>query len=314
MKKEELLFGQFNKLMQSNFEQLHKESDFAFTTETDKEVLWDLYLDSFPEGTNEIYRERREFDCSRCRGFIKKFGNVVFVKDNKLVSIWDFQADAKYNVVIRELAKYVKSRPIKDVYLSSKNTVGSSPNHEVGKDGGVVRTWEHFYASLPDKFVNSSSDTIPEKLNGYRTSKGVFERSLNEISKEAVETVLDLIMQNFLYKGEEWKGVLETFLALHKKYYKLKSEKEKDNFCWITSATVGGAINKIKNHSIGTLLTDVTDETDLNEAVRKYEAIVAPTNYKRPKAIFSKKMLGDAKNKIEELGFKDSLQRRYAHF
>jgi hypothetical protein len=51
---------------------------------------------------------------------------------------------------------------------------------------------------------------------------------------------------------------------------------------------------------------------DLDEAVRKYEAIVAPTNYKRPKTIFTKKMLEDAKKTIEELGYMDSLSRRYA--
>lgn len=51
---------------------------------------------------------------------------------------------------------------------------------------------------------------------------------------------------------------------------------------------------------------------DLDLAVRKYEQIVAPANYKRPKAIFTKKMLDDAKNTIKELGYIDSLARRYA--
>ena len=51
---------------------------------------------------------------------------------------------------------------------------------------------------------------------------------------------------------------------------------------------------------------------DLDAAVRAYETIVAPSNYKRPKAIFTKKMLEDAKKTIEELGYMDSLERRYA--
>jgi hypothetical protein len=51
---------------------------------------------------------------------------------------------------------------------------------------------------------------------------------------------------------------------------------------------------------------------DLDTAVRKYEVIVAPTNYKRPKAIFTKKMLEDAKKTLEDLGYMDSLNRRYA--
>ena len=51
---------------------------------------------------------------------------------------------------------------------------------------------------------------------------------------------------------------------------------------------------------------------DLDEAVRRYENIVAPTNYKRPKAIFTKKMLEDAKKTIEDMGYINSLPRRFA--
>ena len=51
---------------------------------------------------------------------------------------------------------------------------------------------------------------------------------------------------------------------------------------------------------------------NLDLAVKKYEQIVAPANYKRPKAIFTKKMLEDAKKTITELGYMDSLQRRFA--
>ncbi|MBO5969874.1 MAG: hypothetical protein J6S14_15410 [Clostridia bacterium] len=68
----------------------------------------------------------------------------------------------------------------------------------------------------------------------------------------------------------------------------------------------------MRNHSIGTLLTDITEGTDLETAVKRYENIVAPTNYKRPKAIFTQKMLDDAKKKLEEMGYMNSLGRRFA--
>ena len=61
---------------------------------------------------------------------------------------------------------------------------------------------------------------------------------------------------------------------------------------------------------IGTLLVNVSNDMDLDTAVKKYEQIVAPANYKRPKAIFTKKMLEDAKKTISELGYMDSLNRR----
>lgn len=75
---------------------------------------------------------------------------------------------------------------------------------------------------------------------------------------------------------------------------------------------VGDVVGKIRGHSIGVLLVDISEGMDLDSAVRRYEQIVAPTNYKRPKAIFTKKMLADAKKTITELGYMDSLSRRFA--
>jgi hypothetical protein len=137
-------------------------------------------------------------------------------------------------------------------------------------------------------------------------------RSLNEITEDSLLTVLELISQNSLYKGEEWEPVLRKFLLYHKEYHKIKNKKEKEFYGWEVSAETGPVIGKIKNHSIGVLLTNISEGMDLDEAVKKYEAIVAPSNYKRPKAIFTQKMLDEAKKKIEELGYMDSLQRRFA--
>ena len=71
-------------------------------------------------------------------------------------------------------------------------------------------------------------------------------------------------------------------------------------------------VGRIRNRSMGTLLVDLSEGMDLDLAVKKYEQIVAPANYKRPKAIFTKKMLEDAKKTITELGYMDALQRRFA--
>lgn len=103
-------FKEFKTLLQENFKQLTKEVDYLFEVDVDKDELWNLYLDSFPEGTNEIYRERREHDCSCCRQFIKNIGNAVVIKDNKIKTIWDFTTnDTTYQPVINALSNYIKS-------------------------------------------------------------------------------------------------------------------------------------------------------------------------------------------------------------
>src|SRR5690242_10554655 len=98
-------FKEFKKLLQENFRKLTQDTTHLFEVDLDKESLWNVYLDSFPIGTNEIYRERREHDCSCCRHFIKNIGNVVVIKDNKVQTIWDLTTnDTIYQSVIDALS------------------------------------------------------------------------------------------------------------------------------------------------------------------------------------------------------------------
>ena len=153
--------------------------------------------------------------------------------------------------------------------------------------------------------------TIDTELAKRRDTAHVFGRSLSEISMEAIDTVLELIESNTLYKGTEWKSPLYE-LRTHKLKYDSLPDEKKILYAWANAEKAGMVLGRIRNHSIGVLLTDVTNGEDLNIAVTRYEKIVAPTNYKRPKAIFTAKMLEEAKRTITELGYIDSLQRRYA--
>jgi len=303
---------EFKKMLQENFALLTKDATCLFEIDVDMEEFWNLYLDSFPPGTNEIFRERRKADCSCCRHFIKNFGNAVVIEKNSVRTIWDFDTGAaNYQPVIEALSMYLKSKPITGVFINKDKKIGTNNNYERLADGNVI-TWEHLYIELPDKLVDCSSKSIGELQGTYRDTRNVFKRSLEEITQEGIQIILELISQNSLYKGEEWGSVLKEFLKHKKAYTKIASEAEKENYTWEHSAKVGAALGRIGNHSIGTLLVNVSKEMDLDTAVRKYEAIVAPTNYKRPKAIFTQKMLEEAKKTIDELGYMDSLSRRYA--
>lgn len=81
------MFKDFVKAIQKNLQQMSKDSSRLFTVNVDTEELYNLYLDSFPADTNEIYRERREYDCSCCRHFIRDVGNVVSIKNGELHTI-----------------------------------------------------------------------------------------------------------------------------------------------------------------------------------------------------------------------------------
>ena len=48
----------FKEALQKHFAEMTKDVTHLFEVEVDKDELWNLYLDSFPAGTNEIYREK----------------------------------------------------------------------------------------------------------------------------------------------------------------------------------------------------------------------------------------------------------------
>lgn len=304
-------FDIFVSRMQKHFEDEMKGCARLYTVNVDKDEMWNLYLNSFLPGTNVLFRKRREYDCSCCRHFVKSIGAVVAIKDGTVHTIWEFEAGSpEFQKVCDTLDAFVKRNTISDIYISKFKRIGTAHNYE--EINGRSYKWTHMVLDLPDKWVNHGGKSNESIQGEYRDTKNVFKRSLDEISMEAVDTVLELINSNTLYKGEEWKTQLTEFKKYKTEYEKL-SDSQKDLFAWEKSAEVGPVIGRIRNHSIGTLLVNISEGMDLDQAVQKYEVIVAPANYKRVKAIFTKKMLEDAKKTIAELGYMDALQRRFAN-
>ena len=310
-------FREFRAAIQKQFDKMQKNAEKLFVVNVDKDELWDTYMNAFPEGTNPIFRKQREFECSCCRQFIKNIGNVVSINNGIVSSIWDIRlnvtdGDNKFQIVADAMSAFVKAHPVCDIYISKESKIGTEYNFEETEDGTPIR-WEHFQIILPEKYLNKSRRDSNETVKaGFRDTRNVFKRSLDELSMDAVDTVLELINSNTLYKGEEWKHVLTEFRKYKRDYDAIKSDELRELYAWEKSIKAGTVVGRIRNHSMGTLLVDISNDVELDEAVRKYETMVAPSNYKRPKAIFTKKMLEDAKREIEEMGYMPSLSRRFA--
>lgn len=301
-------FTDFKTAVQRNMDEM--TSSDLFRTDVSKEDLWTTYLSSFPEGTNPIRRERTEHDCQCCKQFIRACGNVVSItSDNKLTSIWDVDVGGYYQVVADALSRLVKEKYVVNKFLHYEQTLGTDFNHQLNEDGSIT-TWNHFYYKLPRTFVVAKKG-IDTKLGQARDSYHVFKRGLDEISIDAANTVLELIGQNSLYRGEEHKQAVTWFLMHKKQFNKLRSEYEKNNYAWSMSSVVGG-FQRIRNSSIGTLLLDLSQGKDLDVAVKAFEAMVAPANYKRPTALITKSMITNAQKKVKELGIEEALPRRHA--
>jgi len=304
-------FNDFNQRLRDSLDAVLEAEDHLFVVDVTGDELWETYLESFPPEHNQIFRKRREHDCSCCRHFVKEFGAIVSIIDNKVKSIWDFDADSEvYQPSIDALNKLVLSKAVRDVYVTKNEKHGTHHSNEMLEDGNV-RQWNHFFVELPAKIVSNSSDSEASVMGNLRTSKEVLQRSFEEIKPDAVDTVLDMIAENTLYKGEEWVRQLRALQKMQQEYLSLPTD-QRDNYCWSTSTKIGPALSRIRSHSIGVLLQDISSGMDIMDAVQRYERIVAPENYKRPKEIFTQRMVEQAQAKVKELGFIESLPRRFA--
>ena len=311
-------FKEFRALLQNHFNEMVSDGNPLFITDADEDKLYNLYLDSFPAGTNELFRKRREYDCSCCRRFVKNIGKLVaFDNNHKIVTVWDFDAkSAKYQPVVDALAAYVKSCAIVNPYFVNRNMIGSGSmfgtemNYEYDENHKDVHTWDHFAVKIPRRFIVRPDD-VATKMAQWRDSATVYRRSLDELTIDAVDTVLELIAQNSLYRGKEFENAVKVF-KIHKIEYDHTPAENKDAYVWLAPACGDMGQLRIRNTAIGTLLINLSEGMDVDSAVTAFEKVVAPANYKRPKAIFTKKMLEDAQKTVTELGYMNSLGRRFA--
>lgn len=299
-------FKNFQAAIQRQFNAMKNRQ--LFRVDIEKDALWDTYLASFPEGSNPIYRERTEHDCQCCKHFIRSMGNVVAVSDDgKLMSIWDTEVtDFVYQGVADAMARLVASGSINETFLHYEETVGVEKNTQLFEGRGAI-IWQHFQVQTPPQFTRKNAD-IASTLSGPRTTKEVLMRGLSEITVGALDTVLELIDQNSLYRGSENRFAVDRFKSL-KHGFDLTTDK--NTFCWLKSGEPE-SVARIRNTAIGTLLVDLSNDMELDDAIKSFESKVAPANYKRPTAVVTKAMIEKAKHAVEELGFTASLQRRYA--
>lgn len=304
-------FPVFAKIVAKSFQAIVKEPD-AFVVDIDGDVLFQRYLAAFPEGTNPIFKKNTEHDCSCCKQFIRRVGSVVAINDGKLATIWDDAAEdapAPYNIVAAVLRGTVQVASTCDLFRVGQNetSFGAAVTRSLDPDTQKALTWDHFYTGeVPRKYRVASPDQV---RGDYRTTVQVFERGLVELTPDAVETVLGLVMANNLYRGEEHKPALVQFQKVQREYLSKSEGRERNLFVW---ANADNPAARFRNTVIGTLVQDLSEGKDLEHAVKSFETKVAPTNYKRTTALITPGMVKKAMETIEVLGLESALERRFA--
>ena len=265
--------------------------------------LFEDYLNAFPEGTNPIFRERTEHDCNTCKHFVRNLGKVVTIQAGKINTVWDLKdLPCPYDIIAKTLNEKVQAAAIVSVFRTSYDTYGHAKNAD-NHDAHI--TWHHFHGKAPRQCVTRDPGSEKSKAE---SKAAVLRRGLDEIRQDDLDAVLDLIKQNAIYRGREFEKSVQDFKKLQKQYIK---EGRKQTFAW---EHLSAPASTFRNSVIGTLLTDLASGDDIETAVKKFEAKVAPANYKRPTALITPRMIEDAVAKLRDLDLEEAIDRRLATF
>lgn len=328
---------EFNNKLQKQFDQMCKSGKLFRVAMTGQQV-WDLYLNSFDQ--DPIFRDPSSstHNCNLCNNFIRRYGNIASVSEDYTIStMFDIEIDGEFLPVSQALSKAIKSSPISEVFFetfaelnslpyescsktSSKFQLGLAKNvkrytkEEAEKFGVVkpneIREFNHLHLFLPAQFVDTTGKSVESIMADYRSSKEVFQRAMETISLDTLNLVKDLILQGSLLDGQTHLFKIEQMIPLKKQYDELAAS-QRDNWCWITSYKL--TIAKFRNELMGTLCSELSEGKELNDACQAWNKRVDPVNYMKTTAPITKKQIEQAKLFVEENGYTESFNRRFAN-
>lgn len=289
-----LNFPAFSAAVSARFAQMSTEELYVADVDTD---LFTAYLLFFPEGTNPIFRTNTEHDCSCCKQFIRNVGAVVTADGG---TVWDTPGlGHPYDLVSAAMAALVRAAPIKTVFRTKESKYGTPFNF----DTKTEQRWDHFHATIATRHRSNDAATIRGQIE---SAQQVLRRGLDELKDEAIDTVIDLIDSNSLYRGAEHLEAVKAFRELKRGY---SAAPDKARYVW---SKIDDRAARFRNTVIGTLVTDLSESVELERAVRSFESKVAPQNYKRTSALITPRMIDEATSKLNELGLESAINRRHA--
>lgn len=329
---------EFNKKIQTKFTEMSKTGKL-FRVQLTGQQIWDLYLSSFSKENDPVFRDPNStsHNCNHCNNFIRRYGNVVSVDaEYGITTMFDVDADEEFKNTAKALSTAIKASKITEVFFetftelnklpyescSKSNTVfqiGTAKNikrytKEESEKYGVVkpdeiRTFNHIHLMLDKQFVDVSGSSVEAIMANYRDAKNVFQRAMETISIDTLNLVKDLINQGSLLDGATHLYKIEQVIPMKQEYDKLP-ESKRDNWCWVTSFKLPFA--KFKNELIGVLCTELAEGEELNKACQSWNKRVDPANYMKVTAPITKKQIEEAKQFVEENGYAESFDRRFA--
>jgi len=289
---------EFKKIGQTMADYIGDRKEF-YRTDADKEKIVEIYREGFPEGTNPIFNERREYDCNTCFHFLRNMGQVV---DENGKSILRASMTYPLDVVLSKVADYVEGCNIVEPFLTDIPQAGKMltvlQEPVLGHD-----KFYHFFYNIEQDGRMFDKDATAElgRIRGRMTALG----NVLAVDEEVLDTVLGYINEG-IYRGDTYKAMVESAKTLKPQY---DSSKDKNLFL---ARNWGEPASHLKGSAMWILIDEIVKGTPLQDAEKKYLMAVDPTNYMRAKSIASERQVKAAQKFLKDEGYSESIFRRHA--
>lgn len=264
---------------------------------TDIENLYDVFLNNLP-----LY-VRQTYNCRACRNFVNRYGSLVHVNDNGYLEpvMWIYAGSSSiFENAVEAVIEAITNAKVTGVFITSEKTLGTPKT-------GI---WEHMAVNVPKRMIYSgrlytASQVSAEKLEDFK----MLAKAVNDYSIETVESAVNLLRSDYMYRGNKILGIAEWFLDVQKS---AKNNRNRRNILWKKVATAPSGFCHISSSMIGTLLDDISEGMPIEDVQRRFNEKMDPLKYQRPQVAPSAGNVARAEKIVAELGLENSLKRRFA--
>lgn len=282
----------------------HSFTDYAaplFTT--DATDLFDIFLNGLPE------EARQHYNCRACRNFVNRYGGLVVIASNATTVpvMWTI-SHPFFAKAIDDVKMAVDKAKVTGVFLTSEKRLGTPKT-------GV---WTHMSVDTPKYLIHKDRYGLKNAEQAMTEKAEDFKMLMNAVIKyktSTVETAVNLLKTDSLYRGEKILGMAEWFLAVVKSTRSGRNPYDSGAFrnnIWRFVAIAPAGFCHVSSGMIGTLLEDIENGLDYELVERRFNEKMNPTKYQRPQALPSAGNVKRTEEIVAKMGIANSFKRRFA--
>jgi hypothetical protein len=282
-------------------EVLRRAPDAIFSARLEpSESLFALFLDNLPP------EHRRSHDCSCCRSFFKRYAAAVVVNERGVTSSALFGQDAPgiYGQAFEYLRIRLADAEVGGVIKDAATTWGTPQ----------TGTWTHFAVPAPVAARDVPRGLTPgQHRAALRELNRTFAVAINTTwTRDTLERGLALLRSGTLYRGDRFVPQAEFLLRVKAEQEAVRGSRKRKNLLWAEVVKAPAGFATPRSTALGTLLDDVQTGLPQDQIKRKFDAMLAPENFRRVQTAPTASALQQAERLVEQMGLAPALARRYA--